>query len=118
MRSLKEGVLQIFVLRGGKYELWEDWYLPEVGIGLTFWRGVYEKKEDTYLRWRHRDGNLLPTGLELADREAERASRESERAAHEAERAEQEAQVRQAAERRAEMLAAKLREMGLNPDQI
>jgi Uma2 family endonuclease len=108
---LKEGVLQIFILRGGKYELWEDWYLPEIGIGLTLWRGVYEKKEDTFMRWCDRDGNLLPTGLELADREAERASRESERAAREAE-------VRQAAERRVEMLAARLREMGLNPDQI
>ena len=87
---LKEDVLQVFELQGGKYERLDDAWLPEVGLGLTLWHGVYESKEDTYLRWRDQDGNLLPTGAERAEREAERA----------------------------EKLAAKLRELGLNPDQI
>jgi Uma2 family endonuclease len=115
---LKEGVLQIFVLRAGRYDKWESHYLPEIGIGLTLWRGEYEKKEDTYLRWCDREGNLLPTGKELADREAERAAYEAERAAYEAERAAKEAEARQEAEQRAAKLAAKLRELGLNPDQL
>jgi Uma2 family endonuclease len=101
---LKEGLLQVFALRGGRYELWEDRFLPEIGIGITLWHGVYERKEDTYLRWCDRQGDLLPTGAELAARESERATRESERATRESERAEK--------------LAARLREMGLNPDQI
>jgi hypothetical protein len=108
---LKEGVLQVFELQGRKYKKMKDAYLPEIGLGLTLWRGVYETKEDTYLRWRDREGNLLPTGEEATAREAERAAREAERAAREAERAAREAE-------RAEKLAAKLRELGLNPDQL
>lgn len=94
---LKEGVLQVFELHKRKYRKLKSAYLPEVGLGLTLWRGTYETKEDTYLRWRDQDGNLLPTGAEAAAREAERAEREAERA---------------------EKLAAKLRELGVNPDQI
>ncbi|MGH9855144.1 MAG: Uma2 family endonuclease [Blastocatellia bacterium] len=87
---LKEGVLQVFELHRRKYRKLKNAYLPEVGLGLTLWHGMDEMKEDTYLRWRDQDGNLLPTGSELAEREAERA----------------------------EKLAAKLRELGFNPDQI
>lgn len=94
---LKEGVLQVFELRGRKYKKMKGAYLPEIGLGLTLWRGVYETKEDTYLRWCDQEGNLLPTGDEATAREAERAEREAARA---------------------EKLAAKLRELGLNPDQI
>lgn len=101
---LKEGALQVFELRRGKFKKLKSAYLPEVGLGLTLWRGEYETKEDTYLRWCDREGNLLPTGNELAERAAERAAEEAE--------------ARQEAERRAEKLAAKLRELGLNPDQI
>ena len=108
---LKEGVLQVFELRRGKFKKLKSAYLPEVGLGLTLWRGEYETKEDTYLRWCDQEGNLLPTGNELAEREAERAEREAGRAAEEAE-------ARQEAEQRAERLAAKLRESGLDPDQI
>ncbi len=122
---LKEGVLQVFVLRGGKFKKMRGAYLPEVGLGLTLWRGEYEKKEDTYLRWCDQKGDLLPTGKELAEREAERAEREAERAEREAERAEREAErAEREAERaereaeRVEKLAAKLRKLGVNPDRI
>jgi Uma2 family endonuclease len=122
---LKEGVLQVFVLHRGKFKKLKSAYLPEVGLGLTLWHGEYEKKEDTYLRWCDQEGNLLPTGKELAaqeaeraEREAERAQRETERAQREAERADQETEARRQAEARAAQMAAKLRELGLDPDQI
>ena len=129
---LKEDALQVFGLQGGKYERLDEAWLPEVGLGLVLWHGVYESKEDTYLRWCDQEGNLLPTGEEATAREAERAEREAERAEREAERAEREAEraeretlraakeaeARQGVEQRAEKLAAKLRELGLNPDQI
>jgi len=101
---LKEGLLQVFELRRGKFKRLKSSYLPEVGLGLTLWYGEYETKEDTYLRWCDQEGNLLPTGKELAIREAERAD--------------QEAEARRQAEARAAQMAAKLRELGLDPDQI
>lgn len=104
-------VLQVLALRGAGYERLENAWLPEIGLGLTLWRGVYEDAEDTYLRWVDQEGNLLPTGNENTAREAERAERETERA-------DQEAEARRQAEARAAQMAAKLRELGLDPDQI
>lgn len=110
-RRLTDDSLQAFVLRGAGYVRLETAWLPEIGLGLMLWRGVYEDAEDTYLRWIDQEGNLLPTGNEKAAREAERADQE-------AERADQEAEARRQAEARAAQMAAKLRELGLDPDQI
>jgi Uma2 family endonuclease len=101
---LKQDVLQVFGFQGGKYERLDDAWLPEIGLGLTLWHGIFELKEDTYLRWCDREGKLLPTGQERAEREAPHAAKEAE--------------ARQKAEQRVARLAAKLRERGLNPDQI
>jgi hypothetical protein len=56
-------------------------------------------------------GNLLPTPEERAEREAQRAEQETQRANQEAQRAEQEAQ-------RSARLTAKLRELGIDPDEV
>ncbi|MEP7342486.1 MAG: Uma2 family endonuclease [Acidobacteriota bacterium] len=101
---LKGDRLHAFILHANKYERLERAYFPELGLGVVLWQGVYEMKEDIYLRWADREGNLLPTGKELAERESERAERESERAERESERAER--------------LAAKLRELGIDPEQV
>ena len=55
-----------------------------------------------WLRWCDREGNVIPTGAELAEAERQRAEEEQRRA--EAERA------------RAERLAARLRALGIDPD--
>lgn len=89
-RYLKGEVLRVFVLRDGVYRPQRATYFPVLGLGLKLWHGSFENKEDTFLRWCDRQGNLLPT----AD---ERAARESERAAK---------------------LAAKLRELGFDPEQL
>lgn len=52
------------------------------------------------------------------EEEVARAEREAARAEREAERAEREAEARAAAEARAERLAARLRELGVDPDQV
>lgn len=82
---------------GWRYRLRDDFALPEVGLSLKMWRGEFEKEETEWLRWCDANGNLILTG-------AERASQETERAEN--------------AEQRAERLAAKLREMGIDPSQI
>ncbi len=85
------------VLRDGVYQPQREAYFLVLGLGLKLWHGSFEQKEDTYLRWCDRQGELLLT----AD---ERAARETERATHEA--------------GRAAKLAAKLRELGIDPEQL
>lgn len=109
-----------------RYSLRSDYQLPGVGLSLTLWAGRFEGHEyGGWLRWRDASGNLLPTpdeskarAVERANRETERANRETERANQEAERANQEAERATKAEERAARLAVKLRELGLDPEQL
>ncbi len=95
--------LRVYVLHGRRYvEVADPSWLEEVGVGLKLWEGTYEGLSATWLRWCDRDGEVLPTGLELAERERERAEKEHERAEKERERAER--------------LAARLRELGEDVD--
>lgn len=80
-------LLHAFELRGRFYVPVEPWF-EIAGLGLVPWEGTFEGISACWLRWRTRDGALLPTG-------AERASR---------------------AEARASRLAARLRAMGIDPD--
>ena len=109
--KLKGDALRVFVLRDGEYQELERPYLPRVGLGLKLWDGVFEDKEDTWLRWCDAQGNIIPTGEERARTEAEARQQAEERASHEA-------AARQQAEDRAAQLAAKLRELGVDPDQL
>jgi hypothetical protein len=75
---------------GRRYRRRDDYNLPDVGLSLTLWEGVYEDGQGSWLRWLDSQGNLIPTGAERAAQAEERAAR----------------------------LAAKLREMGINPDEV
>ena len=68
----------------------DDYQLPGVGLSLTLWQGVFEGTNARWLRWQDADGNLIPTGQERAEQEAARAER----------------------------LAAKLRELGVEPEDV
>jgi hypothetical protein len=96
---------------GRRYRRRDDYNLPDAGLSLTLWEGVYEGGQGSWIRWLDSQGNLIPTGAELATQATECAQREAERAQREAERATQ-------AEDRAARLAAKLREMGIEPDEV
>src|SRR5262249_22592577 len=95
----------------------QDVWLPGVELGLLLWQGKFEDREDTWLRWCDRDGQVLLTGAERAEQERQRAEQECQRAEQEHQRAEQERALRQQAPRQAERLAARLRELGIDPDQ-
>ena len=69
---------------------------------MRLWEGEYEGVKAVWLRWCDQEGNIIPTGAELAAAERQRAEEEQRRA--EAERA------------RAERLAARLRALGIDPD--
>ncbi len=68
-----------------------------LGVELGIWQGTYMNQNLPWLRWWDQDGNLLLTGEERAGKADLRAD---------------------AAERRAEALAAKLRELGIDPEAL
>ncbi|MEH1905860.1 Uma2 family endonuclease [Nostoc sp.] len=90
-----------FTLIGGTYEPIEPnaqrWLWSQQ---LNLYLGVYEHK----LRYFTAEGNLIPTPEEVAEQERQRAEQEKQRA-------EQERQ-------RAERLAAKLRELNIDPENL
>ena len=87
-RLLGEEVLRCYELRGRTYAPCAENWLGDIGLGVRLWEGEYEGVKAVWLRWCDREGNVIPTGAELA--EAERA--------------------------RAERLAARLRALGIDPD--
>ncbi|MGC9505293.1 Uma2 family endonuclease [Baaleninema sp.] len=104
-RYLGKTELRLYELRAlQQYRELDGTAIPEADLGLTQWEGTFEGSRTTWLRWCDRDGQILLTGDEKADRERRRADREHQRA-------EQEHQ-------RAERLARLLRERGIDPDTL
>ena len=88
--QLGEQVLRVYELRGRRYfETTETW-LEQVGLGLTLWQGQFEGRQDVWLRWCYQDGVVVLTGDERASQ----------------------------AEQRAQLLAEKLRELGVDPNTL
>jgi len=87
--QLSDSTLQCFALREGEYELLDRPWFDKLELGLTLWRGTFEAREDTWLRWIDGEGKLIETGEERAERESDRARR----------------------------LAEKLRALGVDPDE-
>jgi Uma2 family endonuclease len=79
-------------------------WLPELNLWLGMWSGERLGQATTWLRWWDQQGNLLPWSSEQAQQERQRAEQERQRAEQERQRAEQ--------------LAAKLRELGVDPEHI
>lgn len=67
-KYLSRDVLRVYEIGFGKrYRLREDHRLPDLGLSLKLWKGVFEGKADTWLRWCDVKGKLIPTGEERAD---------------------------------------------------
>ncbi len=89
--ELNGSLLKVWVLTGKQYiELSEPFWLEPVGLGLTLWEGTFEGRQDLWLRWCDRQGQVIPTGAEGRDFERQRAER----------------------------LAERLRSLGINPDEV
>ncbi|NES05464.1 MAG: Uma2 family endonuclease [Okeania sp. SIO2F4] len=97
LKQLGETIVRVYELRGNSYVELQNFYLPQVGLGLTIWHGIFEGKEYDWLRWCDDSGNILLTGDERAEQERQRAEQEKQRA---------------------DRLAEILRERGINPDEI
>ncbi|MEW6126118.1 MAG: Uma2 family endonuclease [Acidobacteriota bacterium] len=110
-KFLSKNVLTIYKLHGFRYRKQLSHKLETIGLGLILWEGEFEGVKRAWLRWVDEAGNLLLTGEERA---------KLERAEKEKERAEKEAALLKAEEalQKAERLAARLRELGKDPDKI
>ncbi|PHJ57948.1 hypothetical protein VF14_25875 [Nostoc linckia z18] len=103
-QQLGEKVLRVYELRGRRYFETEETWLEQVGLGVTLWEGEFESRQDNWLRWCYQNGTVLPTGDERASEAEQRASQSEQRASE--------------AEQRAQLLAERLRAMGIDPDTI
>lgn len=104
--------LQAFQLEGDRYtkiELTESRvWIPTLELGLGLWQGEYRGKHRQWLRWYDAQGNWIPTTAEQERQENELAQV----------RVEQERQEKELAQARAERLAERLRQAGIDPEQI
>ncbi|MEA5619481.1 Uma2 family endonuclease [Cronbergia sp. UHCC 0137] len=103
-QQLGEQILSIYQLAGRHYIKTEETWLEDIGLGINLWQGEFEGRHDTWLRWFHQDGTVVATGDERADREKLEKEREK--------------LEKEEAQRRAQLLAEKLRELGVDPDAI
>lgn len=93
-REMNGALLRVWTLISGRYseltpvegivEVGQPVWLETVGLGLRLWQGSFEESVSRlWLRWCDRQGQVIPTGAE-----------------------------------RAERLAGKLRELGIDPDEV
>jgi Uma2 family endonuclease len=113
--SIQSKPLIVYELVVGEYLPRPDYQLAKIGLSMRLWDGVFEGGQAVWLRWADAEGNLIPTGAELAEREGERANLAEKRADQERERANQAQALAEQERERAERLAAKLRELGIDP---
>lgn len=83
-------------------------WIKEIQMSLGLWEGTYEQIPGKWLRWQDENGDWI---LTPAEAERQRANMERQRADMEQQRADMEQQ-------RAERLEARLRELGIDPNQI
>ncbi|MDZ8186602.1 MAG: Uma2 family endonuclease [Nostoc sp. ChiSLP02] len=103
-QQLAEKILHVYELRGTRYFETSETWLEQVGLGITLWQGEFESRQDTWLRWCYQDGTVLTTGDERAEQERQLAEQERQRA--------------EKAEQRNQLLADRLRAMGVDPDTL
>ncbi len=111
---------RLFQHQGQRYQevMVDDsgFWFEELALGLKVWQGTYKRVSGQWLRWFDRQGNWIPTEVEKNEQSKQQAEREAQRAAEAMMRSEQSDLRAEAAQERADRLAAKLRELGIDPD--
>ena len=100
--EVKKAAVEMYHLEDNRYQRMSvnergRYPIPQLGVELGIWQGEYDEMNLPWLRWWDSEGNLLLIGEERAREERLRAEEEKQRA---------------------DRLAAKLREMGINPDEV
>ena len=107
----------------GKYEQQlpdenNRYWIKELNLFIGIWQGTKAEFTTNWLRWWDKSGNLLLWGSELVEQERQRAEQERQRTEQESQRAEQaelELEQEQIARQR---LVQKLKELGVNPENL
>ena len=127
--EMNGALLRVWTIQSGQYteltptdgifEIGSSVGLETVNLGLTLWDGPFEETVSRqWLRWCDLQGHIIPTGAERADTEQQRADTERQRADTEQQRADTEQQRADTERQRADRLAAKLKDLGVNPEQV
>jgi len=124
-KQLSSKVVRAYQLQGNRYREMKHAWFAELGLGLRLWKGMFEGRYEQWLRWCNQAGEVLLTGSEEAEEERLRRQWVEEQVEWAEEQlhlvhqqAEQERTQRQLAEETNQKLAAKLRELGIDPDTL
>jgi Uma2 family endonuclease len=114
--EVQKASVEVYELVAQRYELLRPndrghYSIPPLGVELGIWQGQVDNQTLPWLRLWDSNGSLLLTGEERAEVEKQRAEVEKQRAEIEKQRAD-------SLETLSERLAAKLREMGVDPQDI
>ena len=90
-------------------------WLTDLKLGLGLWQGEYLGIPRKWLRWIDEQGQWIPTPLEVAQQQRVQAEQRTVQAQQQRVQAEQE---REKAREELARLAAKLRELGIDPDNF
>ncbi len=90
-------------------------YCESLGLWLGVWEGEIENSQGTWLRFFDTDGNLVLMGDEAETQRAELERQQKELERQQKEEAIQQLEIEK---QQKERLAAKLRELGIDPDEI
>lgn len=110
-KYLSDQVLYVYRLALDRYIQQPNAWMEEIQLGLMVWQGQFERCNAPWLRWCDQHGTLLLTGEERADMYYQRTEQLHQHAEYKASAYEQ---IRAKSER----LAAQLRALGIDPDQI
>jgi Uma2 family endonuclease len=107
--EVQKASVEVYELIGHRYQRVAPnqrghYAITPMGVELGIWQGREGNQTLPWLRWWNSAGNLLLTGDERAEQEKQRAEQEKQRA-------EQEKQ-------RADRLSAKLRALGIDPEDV
>jgi Uma2 family endonuclease len=115
--------LSVFELLNGQYESVAPspegrFRITPIQVELGIWSGLYRGYPGSWLRVWDWNGNLIPCPEEQVDQERNRADQERNRADQERNRADQERNRADQERRRAAALAERLRQKGIDPDNV
>jgi Uma2 family endonuclease len=98
--------LEVYRLVDGKYvrQSGEPVFMEELGLGIGYSKGIYKHRRREWLYWYDKNGKRLKPPAE----QLSHLQRQKERALQKAKQAEQ----------RAELLAKRLQEMGIDPNSL
>jgi len=105
--------LEVYRLVDGKYvrQSGEPVWMEELNLGIGYSKGIYKHRRREWLYWYDKNGKRLKPSSEQLSQVQRQKERALKKAKAERQRAEQ-------AEQRAELLAKRLREMGIDPNSL